>query len=364
MRIVLAGGGSGGHVTPVVAVAKALVKSNPDIDLHFIGLAQQMEKDLIGPLDIKMHKIVSGKMRRYSGGPFWENLLDLRMKLLNIWDFFKLIIGIILSIWLLLKLRPDRVFCKGGYVSLPVGIAAWLLRKPLIIHESDVHIGLSNRILARLTPYRISGFDVNGFLNLGNPIREDIFRPSSLGKSDFGITTDKPVVLIVGGSLGASSINSVVSELAEKTATFEIIHVAGEGKEEKSHLNHYHSYSFLSEELAGALQLADVVVARAGANTLLELAALGKAAIIVPHPKLSGNHQYENAKVMADKQAAILLPQDELNVDNLEAMITKVIQNSNYREELEKNIKEFANISAASVIAGAILDPQSVFKRS
>lgn len=320
-----------------------------------------MEKDLIGPLDIKMHKIVSGKMRRYSGRPFWENLLDLKVKLLNIWDFFKLIVGIILSIWLLLKLRPDRVFCKGGYASLPVGIAAWLLRKPLIIHESDAHIGLSNRILARLTPYRISGFDVSGFLNLGNPIREDITHPSSLGKSDFGITTDKPVVIVVGGSLGSSSINSVVSHLAEETDGFEIIHVAGEGKEEKNHLNHYHSYSFLGPELAGALQLADVVVARAGANTLLELAALGKAAIIVPHPRLSGNHQYENAKIMADKQAAILLPQDELNIDNLQVMITKVTQSPKYREELEKNIKEFANLSAADAIAGAILDPQIVF---
>ncbi len=326
-----------------------------------------MEQDLLKPLDIPMHRITSGKFRRYPGRPLLENIFDLKMKYLNIRDFFKLIIGILMSLRLLWRIKPDVVFCKGGFASLPVGIAAWILKKPLVIHESDAHVGLANRILSKLTRYRISGFEAEGFLALGNPIREDLLVNSgnvAINRDDFGIRSDKPVVLAMGGSLGSTTLNVAVVGLVKSTDKYEIIHISGEGKAlDAENMPHYHNYTFLGDQLASALNLADVVISRAGANTLVELAALGKAAVIVPHPSLSGDHQYRNARLMADAEAAVLLPQDELNYKRLDEVITKIVQDPTYRGKLENNIRRFANLTAADDIAKAVLDPKKAFAK-
>lgn len=306
-----------------------------------------------------MHRIMAGKLRRYHGQSWWTKLLDLKTLLLNLIDTLKLAIGLMQSLWLLIRLKPDRVFIKGGYVGLPVGIAAWILRIPFIIHESDSRPGLTNRLLARMTPYRVSGFDVPGFINLGNPVRQEVLEPGRFRREDFGITSDKPLVLAVGGSLGAAGINRAVADLAAKTDRFEIIHITGDNKVTDLELPYYRQYAFLGQEMATALQLADVVVSRAGANTLAELASLQKASIIVPHPSLSGDHQYHNAKAMADKKAIIMLPQAEISGKRLIEELEAILDNPGLRRQLEQGIGEFARDTAALDIAEQIINPDA-----
>ncbi len=352
MRIVLAGGGSGGHITPILAVASALTQSNRE--LHYIGLGEARERELIATSDVITHKITAGKFRRYHKRGWRSRLLDWRTPLLNLRDIFRITAGIMQSIWLLLRLRPDVIFIKGGYVGLPVGVAAWMLRVPFLIHESDSVPGLTNRILGRLTPHRVSGFDIAGYENLGNPVRGDILHARHPNPALFDITSTKPVILAFGGSLGSNFLNHVVVDLARSSSDYEIIHITG-GEKVAFEASYYHQYDFLSDRMADALWLCDVVIARGGANTLAELAALKKPSIIVPHPRLSGDHQSKNAEAMADADAVVLIRQDQLDTDTLAQAVYAVASDSKKKQELADNIAHFARRTSAEDIAKKLL---------
>ncbi len=304
-----------------------------------------------------MHTVPTGKYRRYSGNAWWKALLDIKTLVLNIRDMIRFAAGFLKSVWLLVRLRPDRVFVKGGYVGLPVGLAAWVLRIPFIIHESDKVPGLTNRILQRFTPYRVSGFDTEGFVPLGNPVREDILRPAPLDRNHFAIKSQKPIVLVFGGSQGSHAINEVVGELAASYDDMEIIHVHGRSSPEKMpSYAHYHPYEFLMEDMPHALQLADVVVARAGANTLAELAVLAKPSIIIPHPNLSGDHQTENAVSWRD--SIVMMPQSELTAPALHDQLDRIVNDSKIKQALSHAIAERANPQAAADIAEYVINPR------
>lgn len=308
---------------------------------------------------VHLHQIKAGKVRRYHNRTRRQRWLDLKTLWFNVRDLVRVGIGLLQSLALLIRLRPERIFIKGGYVGVPVGLAAWCLRIPFVIHESDSVPGLANRLLSRLTPYRISGFPLPGYVNLGNPIRIELLEAASPSRASFGIASDKPVILAVGGSLGSESLNSCVTRLAEITDRFEIIHITGDNKTAALSRPHYHQYPFLLEEMAAALQLADVVIARAGANTLAELAALRKVSLIVPHPSLSGNHQHQNALALAEHGAIVLLPQSELDPQHLADTLERLTSDSGYRTQLQERISAFARADAAERIATMVLEPYS-----
>lgn len=304
-----------------------------------------------------MHTVPAGKYRRYSGEAWWKTLFDIKTTALNIRDMVRFAAGFLKSVWLLLRIRPDRVFIKGGYVGLPVGLAAWALRIPFIIHESDKVPGLTNRVLRRFTPYRVSGFETPGFVPLGNPVREDILRPVSLNRDHFGISSGKPVVLVFGGSQGSYAINRVVEEMAAMYDDMEIIHVHGRsGTGQAESFAHYHPREFLTEDMPHAMQLADAVVARAGANTLAELAVLSKPSVIVPHPNLSSDHQTENAVSWRD--SIVMVPQSELTAPALHNQLETIIHDRETRQELIPAIAERANSHAAADIAEYVINPR------
>lgn len=301
------------------------------------------------------YRIMTGKYRRYQGDAWWRRWLDVRTWVLNLIDAVKFTIGCLQSLWLLGRLRPDRVFIKGGYVGLPVGIAAWLWRVPLIIHESDSVPGLTNRVLSRLTPYRLSGFAIPGFIALGNPVRERIMRPLIPDRSRFGIAGDRPVVLVMGGSQGSHAINRVIDTFIQHYTDVDIIHVYGNDPVPLAEYSHYHPFQFLDEDMPQALQLADVVVARAGANTLAELAVLGKPSIIIPHPNLSGGHQIRNARQW--KGSISVIEQDRLDAHSLHKEITRLLEDEEYRQRLTEAITMRGRPQAAADIAAFIRNP-------
>ena len=303
--------------------------------------------------DVIAHRITAGKFRRYHKRGWRSRLLDWRTPLLNFRDIFRTIFGVLQSAWLLIRLRPDCIFIKGGYVGLPVGLAARMLHIPFLIHESDSVPGLANRVLGRLTPHRVSGFDVPGYQNIGNPVRGDILHARNVDPGLFGITSIKPVVLAFGGSLGSSFLNRAVADLAQQTAEYEIIHITG-GEKIEFEAAHYHQYEFLSGLMADALWLSDVVIARGGANTLAELAALKKPSIIVPHPRLSGDHQSKNAEAMAREDAVVLIRQDQLDAGTLIAAIQGVLDPIKKRK-MTDNIAHFARSGSAEEIAAKLL---------
>ncbi len=239
-------------------------------------------------------------------------------------------------------------------MGLPVGLAAWSLRIPFIIHESDSVPGLTNRILSRFTQYRLAGFDIDGFKNLGNPIRESLLVPLELDRSKFYIESEKPVLLVTGGSLGSAQLNDTVIEMAKMHEDFEIIHIYGGNRPlDLPELSHYHPYQFLTNEMAHALRLADVVVTRAGANTLSELAVLGKPSIVIPHPNLSGNHQSKNAQQWQD--AIKLLPQSDLSAHKLFETICAILDDKDELDRLSATISGYSRPTAAADIADYII---------
>lgn len=318
--------------------------------------------------------IVSGKLRRYHGVSVWQQLADIPTLLRNLRDLIAVALGFIQSVVLLLFLRPDVVFTKGGFVCLPVGMAAAFLRIPIVIHDSDAHPGLTNRILARWATKIATGaplenytYPTNKTTYVGIPVSSD-FQPLTLSekkaaKEKLALSPDKPLVVVTGGGLGAKRINDAVTKIVDElTRETTVIHVSGayqyeelrqQGKESQKYILH----PFIDNaSMALALGAADVVVARAGATTLLELAAVGAPSIIIPNPMLTGGHQLKNAKVYADTKAAIVLDEKKLEQDPhlLLRTITDLLHHESDRKAMGERMKAFARPKAALDMAAII----------
>lgn len=378
MRIITAGGGSGGHVTPVLAVINELSKNDPHLKVWFIcdrGFAAQT-RDIMKRSDapVKVKVIFAGKLRRYFGIPWWQQLLHIPTTLRNIRDIFLLSLGFIQSLYLLARIKPDAVFTKGGFVCLPVGLAAKALRIPLIIHDSEAQPGLTNRILARFataittgaplddTPYPA---DISYYV--GIPVRKE-FKPADDKerahlKRQLGYKPDKPLVFITGGGTGAARINEAAAFGArELTKYAQVVHLTGakriEGVRDKvANIDDYHALPFVDKEMPMLARAADVVVTRAGATTLLELAACAAPTIIIPHPNLTGGHQLKNAAVYAERGAAFLLNDVDLKnaPELLSSTIIGLLENAEKRAELRRNIATLAKSEAARDVAEVIV---------
>lgn len=368
MRILLVGGGSGGHVYPVIAVANALKEqasaSGAGLELMLLGDDKFM-RQAAKESEIEFRSIMSGKLRRY-------------FSFLTILDMLKFPVGLIQSLWHIFWFMPDVVFAKGGYVSVLPALVVKLYLIPLYIHESDSVPGLANKFLGRLAnkifiSFQISmaHFDPAKTVLVGNPVRKELL----LGDRNeaaklFNLNPDKKTIFVYGGSQGAQKINNIILEVLVMVVNkdFQIIHQCGsdqyeavkssvdklvkEGEGEYGDLitQNYRSYPFLDLNQAQmAYALADVVVSRAGASNIFEIAAVGKPAIIIPITDSSGNHQLNNAMAFS-KVGAVLLEEENLTPHILISQIEYLLRPENY-ETVSQKIKSFAMLDAAQKIA-------------
>lgn len=333
-KIVLTGGGTAGHVTPNIAMFPALKEAG--FGIYYIGSKKGMEKKMIEKEGIPYKGISSGKLRRY---------FDVR----NLIDPFKVIHGYFESKRYLRKLRPDVVFSKGGFVTVPVALAAKSLKIPVIIHESDMTPGLANRIAARGASYFCCNFPEtlkhlpSGKATLtGTPIRQELLHGSKEKGLEFtGLDDSKPTLLIIGGSQGSKFINDAVRDgLNELLPLFNIIHLCGKGHLDSSleERDGYRQYEFISNELPDLFAMADIVVSRAGANAICELLALKKPNILIPLGlDSSRGDQILNAKSFEKQGFSYVL--DEENV-NREVLIKAVREVYNNRNEYINNMSK------------------------
>ncbi|HSW77916.1 MAG TPA: UDP-N-acetylglucosamine--N-acetylmuramyl-(pentapeptide) pyrophosphoryl-undecaprenol N-acetylglucosamine transferase [Candidatus Chromulinivoraceae bacterium] len=380
MKILAVGGGSGGHVTPVVAVLRELKKDNKSAEIRFWcdrKFAPQA-RSIMEHFDssIPVETILSGKLRRYHNLPLWRQLLrPVSIVLPNIRDAILVGCGFVQSLVKLLLWKPDVVFTKGGFVCLPVGMAAKVLNIPLVIHDSDAHPGLTNRVLAKWAtqiatgaPLKFYPYPENISHYVGIPINTD-FRPFSASerqalKVQYGFNPKHPLVVVTGGGLGAKRINDAIAKrmdaLLEMTS---LVLISGTAQYDEMRAltpdgdPRYQLHAFVSSGMAELLGAADVVVTRAGATTILELAALAKPTILVPNGFLTGGHQLKNASVYAENGAVEVIDDHELN-ENPQLLVdalTSLLANPAHMEDMSRKFIKFSKPDAAKKMAEIIL---------
>lgn len=362
MKIILAAGGTGGPVAPLLAVADEIRKDHPKAHFLLLGTNSEFEKKLAVKYNLEFKTIPAGKWRRY-------------FSLKNIVSPFLVLAGIIKSIYIVAKFRPDVVFSAGGYVSVPVALAAWLLRKKIIIHQQDVLPSLTNRILAPFSDLVTVTFEssLKDFSTssgifpthtkkekvvwTGNPFREDMLAATKIDpeklKEKYKLSFDLPVLLVVGGATGAMGLNKIIEEALPELAKYvQVVHLTGRGK--AIHFSHenYHTFEFL-ENIGELYFIADLVVARAGLSTITELAAFKKVSIIVPMPE---SHQESNALILAMAQAALCILQEDLRPEALVSMVRNIMPDYNLQKMLKENISKIMPDNAAHKISRIIID--------
>jgi UDP-N-acetylglucosamine--N-acetylmuramyl-(pentapeptide) pyrophosphoryl-undecaprenol N-acetylglucosamine transferase len=325
---------------------------------------------------VPVHTIVSGKLRRYHNLPLWRQLLrPVTIVLPNLVDSIKVGIGFLQSLVKLWRWRPDVVFTKGGFVCLPVGLAAKVLKIPLVIHDSDAHPGLTNRILAKWAtaiatgaPLKFYPYPVKISHYVGIPIAPE-FAPMSektrlAKKAQLGFDPKQPLVVITGGGLGAGRINQATAQCLEQLLDItSVVLISGVGQYDELRAltpqddPRFQLHAFIHQDMADWLGAADIVVARAGATTILELAALARPTILVPNRYLTGGHQLKNAAVYAENGAVELLDEHELEaqpqilVDTVSALLANPAQ----RERMSKAFHAFTKPHAAQDMADMIV---------
>ncbi len=328
MRVLLAGGGSGGSSAPVLAVAQELRRRRP-CEFLYVGTASGPERELVSKLGIPFRQVETGKLRRY-----WS--------IQNLLDIFRIPVGLAQSLGLVVAFRPDVAFAAGGFAAVPPLLAASLLRVPTLIHQQDVEPGLANRILAPFAtaitvtfPESMAHFSRKKAIVTGNPVREEIVTGNrGEGLRLFGLRDDLPVVLATGGGTGAVGLNRLVAgAMPFLSGKCQILHVTGRGKqvEVPDPGERYRQVEFLAEGMGHALAATDLVISRAGLSTLTELAALGKASILIPMPD---SHQNANADVFMRGGAAVVLQQRDLSGEKLAFEVLRLLGDDERRRTL------------------------------
>lgn len=308
-KIVLTGGGTAGHVTPNIALLPALQEAGYEIS--YVGSYDGIEKKLIGDFDIPYQGISTGKFRRY---------LDLK----NFTDPFRVIKGYSEAKKYLKQVKPDVVFSKGGFVSVPVVRAAAALKIPCILHESDMTPGLANKLCIPVAtkvccnfPETMEYLPKDKAVLTGSPIRKELAQGNKLAGLDMcGFTANKPVIMVIGGSLGAANVNRAVrSILPTLLQNFQVVHICGKDKVDNLLLNTpgYKQFEYLKAELKDIFAMADLIISRAGANAICEILALQKPNILIPLPAASSRgDQLLNAKSFAEQGFSIVLQEDDI----------------------------------------------------
>ena len=349
-HIVLTGGGTAGHVTPNIAMIPRLKELGYKIS--YIGSYEGIEKKLIEELGIPYYGISSGKLRRY---------FDVK----NFTDPFRVLKGFMEAKKLMKELKPDVVFSKGGFVTVPVVIAASRRKIPTFIHESDMTPGLANKICIPFAtkvccnfPETISNLPKDKAVLTGTPIRQELLTGSKeKGLAFTGLSPDKPVILIIGGSLGATAVNEAVrSILPELLEDFQVVHLCGKGKldENLKDTKGYVQYEYIKKELADLFALADIVISRAGANAICELSALNKPNLLIPlSARASRGDQILNAHSFEHLGYSKVLEEEEITKESLldavhdlyenrESYIT-AMSSSKHKDSIELIVQLFEN---------------------
>lgn len=350
MKVLFTGGFTLGPVTPLLAISEELRKRDPVVDVSWIGTYSGPERKLISEYNIPFKPICSGKFRRY-------------ISLRHIFDNFYLIVGFFQSLGYLLKNKPDVIVSAGGFVSVPVVLAGWLLRIPALIHQQDVRPGLANLIMSRFAKKitvafkpSMAAFPKRKTSWAGNPVREDIFHTDKDEALDyFDLNKEKPVLLIIGGGTGAKRINEIVDQTLPELLKFcQVIHVTGIGKAgEKKDLTGYRRFQFLTEGMLYAYDAADLVVSRAGMGALTELAALQKPSIIIPMPN---THQENNTEIFEELNAIQYLRQNTLH---RERFVEKIRYTLDHIDRYRDRAKKMSNVlprGAKSKISDYIME--------
>lgn len=343
-RIVLTGGGTAGHVTPNIALLPRLKELGYDI--HYIGSYEGMEKKLIQDCDIPYYGISSGKLRRY---------FDVK----NFSDPFKVLKGYGQARKLLKKLKPDVVFSKGGFVSVPVVFAAKHCHIPAIIHESDITPGLANKLAIPNAykvccnfPETLKYLPADKAILTGSPIRSELLSGNRRYALDYcHLTEGKPVILVVGGSSGSQFINEIVRGiLPELLKTYQVIHLCGKGNLDKSlhGTAGYAQFEYANQELSDMFALADIVISRAGANSICELLALHKPNILIPlSANASRGDQILNARSFEQQGFSMVIEEENLsNVVLLDA-VQKLYEN---RDQYITAMKESKQMNSVETV--------------
>lgn len=334
-RIILTGGGTAGHVTPNIALLPRLKELNYDI--HYIGSYNGIEKELIEQFGIPYHGISTGKLRRY-------------FSLQNFTDPFRVIKGLDEARKLVKILKPDVIFSKGGFVSVPVVLAGKSRKVPTIIHESDMTPGLANKLsLSSATkvccnfPETLEHLPEGKAVLTGSPIRQELLSGDKFKAREFlHFTSDKPVIMIVGGSLGAVAVNNAVRAiLPELLKKYQIIHLCGKGKVDESLLNMdgYAQFEYIRDELKDLFAITDIVISRAGANAICELLALHKPNLLIPlSANASRGDQILNARSFERQGFSMVLEEEELTNEILLGAINNLYENrETYIDTMKKS---------------------------
>ena len=356
-KIVLTGGGTAGHVTPNIALIPELKKQGYDI--HYIGSYDGIEKKLIEDLGIPYHGISSGKLRRY---------IDPK----NLSDPFKVIKGLGQARHLLGKIKPDIVFSKGGFVSVPVVLAAKSRHIPCVIHESDMTPGLANKICIPCAtrvctnfPETLKHLPAEKAVLTGSPIREELFHGDRRRGLNFcGFDDSKPVILIIGGSLGAVAVNDAVRSLLPKLLEqFQIIHLCGKGKLDPA-LNNtkgYVQFEYIRDELSDLMAAADIMISRAGANAICEILALRKPNVLIPlSANASRGDQILNANSFAKAGYSVVLQEEEVTDQTLWNAVQQTYRN---KDQYVKAMQRSQLNNSIEKIVGLINEARSRNKR-
>lgn len=373
MRIVLTGGGTGGHFYPLMAVAESVYEKAEEQKLlhdpEFYYLAPTpYNKDYLNKYDIEFRSITAGKQRTYAS-------------LKNFLGLFKTAWGILQSLWTVFAIYPDVVFAKGGYASFPVLVAARILRIPVVIHESDSVPGRVNRWAGNFAvqvaisfPDAAEYFPDNKVALTGNPIRSEIARPALSGAREYlDIEEDVPVIFVIGGSQGSKTINSVLLDaMPELLENYYVIHQTGSEnmtaveqsteflfselpRHKQSLKERYKPFGFLDAvALRMAAGAADIVISRAG-STIFEIAAWAVPSILIPLDESHADHQRKNAYAYARTGAAEVIEENNISDNILMSEIDKIMNNSDIYKKMTQAAADFARLDAAEIIAGELL---------
>lgn len=334
-KIVLTGGGTAGHVTPNIALLPSLKEAGYEVS--YIGSYEGIEKKLIEEMGIKYYGISSGKLRRYKS-------------LKNLSDPFRVIKGFGQALGLMRKIKPDIVFSKGGFVSVPVVLAAGISKIPAIIHESDMTPGLANKIAMRSAvkiccnfPETLNFLPKEKAVLTGSPIRAELLSGNKeTGLALCGFNTEKPVIMIVGGSTGAVRVNEAVRKiLPSLLEKFQVVHLCGKGKTDET-LNNtagYVQFEYINKELRDLFAMCDIVISRAGANAICELLALKKPNLLIPlSANASRGDQILNARSFKQQGYSSMLEEEDITEETLLDAVSELYDNRDkYIAAMEKS---------------------------
>jgi UDP-N-acetylglucosamine--N-acetylmuramyl-(pentapeptide) pyrophosphoryl-undecaprenol N-acetylglucosamine transferase len=384
LTVVLTGGGSGGHITPLMAVAAELKRRQPSIRLVYIGQKGDGLADIPAndPNIDEVFLVRAGKFRRYHGEGL-KQLLDVKTLALNIRDVFYFLAGIWQSYRLMAQIRPGIVFSRGGFVSVPVALGASLNRVPYITHDSDSIPSLSNRLIARRArlhavalPAGLYPYPADKTVTTGIPLNKNFVPLNAKLQADYRegikVPTDCKLLFVIGGGLGAQRVNRAVAEamphLLSEFKDLYVVHSAGRANEQE--VAEFYKQN-LGDEEQGRLRVfgfiddvyrysgaADLVITRAGATNLAEFAVQGRACIVIPSAFLVGGHQLKNAQYLADQQAAVVVKEDDLASDpnRLAKQVSRLLKDDKQRDNLGRQLAKFAKPDAAADITKLILD--------